>query len=109
MTAAQQPPTRPNPDLVVTESGFEAWNTPERRRAGFRSLPQVSRWGITLRAPRVRVLAREIDYQIGELPIVKQMTGTEAFCALAVARGDGLVYEKYARDFGPDGLHAIQS
>jgi CubicO group peptidase (beta-lactamase class C family) len=104
-----RPETQPNPDLAVTASGFEDWNTPERRRAGFRSLPRISRWGISIRAPRVRALAREIDWRIGELPLVRQLTNTTAFSALAVARGDQLLYERYAPDFGPDELHATQS
>ena len=45
------------------------------------------------------MLQREIDWQIGELPLVRQLTSTTAFSALAVARGDQLLYEKYATDY----------
>ena len=59
--------TQPNPDLVVAETGFVAWNEADRRRAAFRKLRDIVRWGITIRAPEVRMLGKEIEYRIGDL------------------------------------------
>src|SRR6516164_4576897 len=76
--------TQPNPDLVVAETGFVAWNVPDRRRAAFRRLRDIVRWGITIRAPEVRMLGKEIEYRIGDLESVRRLTNTEMFCALVV-------------------------
>jgi CubicO group peptidase (beta-lactamase class C family) len=102
--------TQPNPDLVVAESGFVAWNVPDRRRAAFRKLRDIVRWGISIRAPEVRMLTKEIEYRIGDLESVRRLTNTEMFCALVVTTRDGkIVYEKYAPDFSPDQPHCLQS
>ena len=98
-----------NPDLSVDHRNLAAWNTPERRRDGFRRLPLLHRRGLTLRAERVLPLAVDIDRHIGDLPALRRLTGTAAFCGMAVARGDRLVFERYAPDFGPDMVHSIQS
>jgi len=56
--------TQPNPDLLVAETGFVAWNVPDRRRAAFRKLRDIVRWGISIRAPEVRVLKRTIQVEL---------------------------------------------
>jgi CubicO group peptidase (beta-lactamase class C family) len=96
-------------DLTVAENGYTTWNTPERRRATFRSLRDTCRYGITIRAPRVRELERDIDLRVGELPTVRQMTTARPFCALVVVRDGAIVYEQYAADFPPEQLHTIMS
>ena len=102
--------THPNPDLLVAETGFVAWNVPDRRRAAFRKLRDIVRWGITIRAPEVRTLRKEIEYRIGDLESVRRLTNAEMFCALVVTTRDGkIAYEKYAPDFSPDQLHCLQS
>ena len=104
------PETQPNPDLLVAETGFVAWNVPDRRRAAFRNLRDIVRWGISIRAPEVRVLRKEIEYRIGDLESVRRLTSTGMFCALAVTTRDGkIAYEKYAPDFAPDRMHCLQS
>jgi CubicO group peptidase (beta-lactamase class C family) len=108
--SVSRPETQPNPDLVVAETGFVTWNVPDRRRAGFRKLRDIVRWGISIRAPEVRVLAKEIEYRIGDLESVRRLTNAQMFCALVVTTRDGkIVYEKYAPDFSPDQLHCLQS
>jgi CubicO group peptidase (beta-lactamase class C family) len=102
--------TRPDPDLIVAENGLVTWNTPERRRGGFRKLRDIVRWGISIRTADVRVLTKEVEHRIGDLDSVRRLTGTEMFCALVVVTRDGkIVYEKYARDFSSDQLHCLQS
>jgi len=101
---------RPNPDLVVADSGFVTWNLPDHRRAGFRKLRDIVRWGIHIRSSSVRVLTKEIEHRIGDLDSVRRLTNTEMFCALVVVTRDGrIVYEKYASDFSHDQLHCLQS
>ncbi|MCZ6884994.1 MAG: serine hydrolase, partial [Alphaproteobacteria bacterium] len=101
--------TTANPDLVVAEGGRTRWNTPETRRWGFHNLHRISRYGLSLRSRDVLVLRRDIDRRIAELDAVRHMTGTTIFSGLAVVRGNTLLYERYAPDFGPDRLHSIQS
>ncbi len=55
------------------------------------------------------VLRRDIDRRIDELEAVRRMTNTTIFSGLAVVRGNTLLYERYAPDFGPDRPHSIQS
>jgi CubicO group peptidase (beta-lactamase class C family) len=93
----------------VPETGFVNWNTPDNRRVGYRRLRDIVRWGISIRAPEVRVLRKEVEYRIGDLDAVRRLTATETFCALVVARDGNIVYEKYAPDFSPEQLHCVQS
>jgi CubicO group peptidase (beta-lactamase class C family) len=101
--------TTPNPLLTVAENGYTRWNTPEHRRAGFRSIRDLARYGITLRAPHVWVLRKDIDHTIADIPNVQRMTGSTAFCALVVLKDGMIAYEKYAADFAPSQLHTIMS
>jgi CubicO group peptidase (beta-lactamase class C family) len=98
-----------NPDLGVAEGGRTQWNTPETRRWGFHNLHRISRYGLSLRSRDVLVLKRDIDRRIADLDAVRLMTSTTIFSGLAVIRGNTLLYEHYAPDFGPDHLHSIQS
>ena len=101
--------TRPNSDLVVAESGLVTWNLPDHRRAGFRRLRDIVRWGIGIRAPDVLELTKEIEHRIGDLDRVRRLTGTTMFCALVAVQDDTIVYERYAPDFSPRQLHCLQS
>ncbi|MFP6743666.1 MAG: serine hydrolase [Alphaproteobacteria bacterium] len=101
--------TMANPDLGVAAGGRTQWNTPETRRWGFHNLHRISRYGLGLRSRDVLVLNRDIDHRIGDLEPVRRMTATTIFSGLAVVRGNTLLYERYAPDFGPDRLHSIQS
>ncbi len=98
-----------NCDLTVDDRNLAAWNTPERRRAGFRRLPELHRRGLTLRAERFLPLSRDIDRRIGKLDAVRALTGSTIFSGMAVLQEDRIVHEAYARDFGPDIAHSIQS
>ncbi len=101
--------TIPNPGLVVGEDRRTRWNTAEHRRWGFHNLHHNTRYGLSLRSPDVLPLRRDIDRRIAELDAVRRMTTTTIFSGLAVVRGDTLLYERYAPDFGPDRPHSIQS
>lgn len=98
-----------NPDLEIAANNMPNWNTPEHRREGFRNLYRVNRYGLTLRSDQVLKLEKNIDFRIGELPEVQALTASEIFCGMAVARGQELLFEKYAADFAPNQPHTIMS
>jgi CubicO group peptidase (beta-lactamase class C family) len=99
----------PNPDLVVRPTGLVDWNLPEHRRQSLSTLRDLVRYGMTVRAPRVRLLAKDVDHRIGGIDRVARLTTGEPFRAMVVVRDGGIVYEKYAPDFSPDRLHSIMS
>ncbi|MGY8995994.1 MAG: serine hydrolase domain-containing protein [Alphaproteobacteria bacterium] len=99
----------PNPDLIVGPDLRESWNTAERRRWGFHNLYRITRYGMHLRSRDVLALKHRIDRRIGDMDAVRRLTGTTMFSAMVVLRGDTLVFEKYAPDFGPDRPHSIMS
>ena len=99
----------PNPDLVVGPDLREAWVTAGHRRWGFHNLYRLARYGITLRSRGVLALKHRIDRRIGDMPEVRRLTGTTFFSAMVVLRGDELVFEAYAPDFGPDRPHTFMS
>jgi CubicO group peptidase (beta-lactamase class C family) len=101
--------TPPNPDLAVNAQGLAGWNTPERRRAGFRYLHMIQRRGLSFRASMVNELANSPDPHLATTPGLDDLMRNPAFSALAVVRGGHILIERYAPDFGPDGLHSIQS
>ena len=101
--------TTPNPDLVIGSGGRPTWNTAEHRRWGWHNLHRITRYGLTLRSRDVMTLRRDIDLRIAELPAVRRFTGLDCFSGMAVLRGDQLLFEAYAPDFGPHRPHSIQS
>jgi CubicO group peptidase (beta-lactamase class C family) len=102
-------PTLANPDLDMGGQTLSPWNRPDRRRRAFHDMHRMFRYVIGMKAPRVLRLDRDIDWRIGALPSVRRITGSTYFSGLCVVRGHELLYEDYAPDFGPDGLHSIQS
>lgn len=98
-----------NPDLDVLDGLTSEWNTANRRRWGFHHLPQMSRFGTSIRAPRVLTLNKAQDRRIGDLPAVRRMTGYPHFSGVCVLQGQNVLYENYAPDFGPDQPHSMQS
>jgi len=98
-----------NPDLHVGPGNLAGWNQPDRRRKGFHGLHALSRYDMGVRAPDVLVLRKSIDRRIGDLPSVRRLTGATPFSAMAVVRGQSVLYEAYAPDFGPDRPHTLQS
>ncbi|MBT3557146.1 MAG: serine hydrolase [Rhodospirillales bacterium] len=105
----QQPETIRNPQLDVLDGRKSEWNQPAIRRWGFHNLSQISRYGLSIRSPRVMVLEKDQDRRIDELPSVRRMTGAVQFSGLAVVRHSTLLHEDYAADFGSDQTHSIQS
>ena len=98
-----------NPDLVVGPDQREAWMTSGHRRWGFHNLYRLTRYGMYLRSRDVLTLKRRIDRRIGDMPEVRRLTGTTFFSGMVVLRGDELVFETYAPDFGPDRPHTVMS
>ena len=101
--------TEPNRDLTLTESNFPRWESPDNRRRGWHSFPDIVRYGITIRAPEVRVLEKRIDYRIGWLESVRRLTSGPAFSAIVALHNDTIIHEAYAPDFQPDRRHSMQS
>lgn len=98
-----------NRDLDVEAGNQANWNRPDRRRWGFHNLHRLARYGLSLRAENVLPLTKVIDRRIGDMPLVRQLTGSTMFSAMAVVRDQDVLFEKYAPDFGPDCPHSIQS
>ena len=109
MIGDNQPATVRNPDLDVEAANQANWNRPDRRRWGFHNLHRLTRYGMSLRASRVLPLTKVIDRRIGDMPLVRQLTGSTIFSGMAVVRDQTVLYENYAADFGPDRPHSIQS
>jgi CubicO group peptidase (beta-lactamase class C family) len=101
--------TIPNPDLEVLEGNKSRCTHADHRRRGFHNLYKIARYGISLRAARVMPLETRMDLLIAELEPVRQLTSLPWFSALVVIRGQHLLFERYAADFGKDRLHSIQS
>ena len=99
----------PNPDLAVNEDLKPRWNSPDWRRRGFHDLHRTARYAISLRAGRVLTLEKCIDRSIGNMAEVRRLTSTSMFSAMAVVRGQTVLHEAYAPDFGPDRAHSIMS
>ncbi|MER9714456.1 beta-lactamase family protein [Mesorhizobium sp. M0174] len=102
-------PSIANPDLVTLFDHKARWNLPDYRRAGFHNLHTTLRYGFSMRAPRVLPLRKEIDWTIGERPEVARYLAMPHFSAIVVVRGERVLYEAYAPDFGPDRPHPIMS
>jgi CubicO group peptidase (beta-lactamase class C family) len=101
--------TERNPDLVVGAGDRPTWNQPDRRRRAFHNMHGVFRYSLGIRAPEVLRLGKVVDRRIGDLPSVRRLTGTTYFSGMVVVRGGDVLFESYARDFGPDQPHSVQS
>lgn len=101
--------TLSNLDLTVLADNKPRWNQPDHRRHGFHNLHRLARYAMSLRAPRVLALEKRIDRRIGEMPEVRRLTGTTCFSGMVVVRGQHILHEAYAADFGPRQPHSIQS
>ncbi|MBP2239397.1 CubicO group peptidase (beta-lactamase class C family) [Sinorhizobium kostiense] len=102
-------PSIANPGLVNLFDNKARWNLPDYRRAGFHNLHTTVRYALSMRAPRVLPLRKEIDWTIGERPDVARFLAMPHFSAFIVARDQRVLYEAYAPDFGPDKPHSIMS
>lgn len=102
-------PSIANPDLVTQFDNKAHWNLPDHRRHGFHHFHTTMLYSMTLRAPRVLPLRKEIDWTIGERPGVARFLAMPHFSAFVVARGERILYESYAPDFGVTRPHPICS
>ncbi|RWO60794.1 MAG: class C beta-lactamase-related serine hydrolase [Mesorhizobium sp.] len=102
-------PSIANPDLVPLFDNQPRWNLPDHRRHGFHNLHTTARYAMSLRAPRVLPLRKQIDWTIGDRPDVARFLAMPHFSAFVVVRDERILYERYAPDFGPDRPHPIMS
>ena len=102
-------PVIPNPDLAVGDGQLPGWNRPEARRRSFHALHKTFRYARSYRSPKVLALKRDLDWRIGRLAHVRELTSSPFFSAMAAIQGDRLLWEAYAPDYGPDGAHSMQS
>ncbi len=98
-----------NPALETVRDHKALWNSPEFRRWGFHNLHLNVRYGMSLRADSVLTLEKRIDRRIGDMDEVRRLTGSGIFSAMVVVRGQHVLHEAYAADFGPDCPHSVMS
>lgn len=103
------PETVPNPDLAVGPDRRPRWNSAPDRRQGFHNLHRVARYVQSFRAARVLPLRLSADLAIASRPDVAALTSLPWFSAMVVARGQRVLFERYAPDFGPDRPHPLMS
>lgn len=101
--------TEPNPDLVVIEGNKSHWTHADFRRHGMHNLPRIARYGMSFRSGAVLKLEQRADLRIANLETVRHYTSLPWFSAMVVIRGQSVLFEKYAADFGARCLHSIQS
>jgi CubicO group peptidase (beta-lactamase class C family) len=99
----------PNRDLEVTKDNKALWARADYRRWGMHNLARIARYGVSLRAARVMPLEKRADVRIADLEAVRHLTTVPWFSAMVVVRGQHILFERYAQDFGPDMPHSIQS
>lgn len=99
----------PSPDFVPMLDNKPRWQDPDYRRHGWHNTHTMVRWSLSFRAPRIMPLRSEIDWTIGDDPEVARFLAMPHFSAFAVARGDRIIFETYAPDFGPEKPHALAS
>ncbi|MER9677295.1 serine hydrolase [Mesorhizobium sp. M0208] len=102
-------PSIANPDLETVFDNKSRWYQPDYRRHAFHNFHTTVRYAMSLRAPRVLTLWKEVDWTIGERPEVARYLAMPHFSAFVVVRDERILYEAYAPDFGPDRPHSIMS
>ncbi|OBP77760.1 hypothetical protein BAE42_30585 [Mesorhizobium loti] len=102
-------PSMANPDLATVFDNKARWNLPDYRRSCFHNLHTTTRYAMSLRAPGVLPLRKEIDWKIGGRPEVARYLAMPHFSAFVVVRDDRILYEAYAPDFGSHRPHPIMS
>jgi CubicO group peptidase (beta-lactamase class C family) len=101
--------TIPNPDLEIIEGNKCRWSHADRRRYGWHNLHNLVRYASSYRAARVLPLEKRMDLAIADLEAVRHLTSLPWFSAMVVIRGQHVLFERYAPDFGPHHPHSIQS
>ena len=98
-----------NPALETVGDHKALWNSPDFRRWGFHNLHNNARYSLNLRSDYVLALEKRFDRRIGDMDEVRRLTGSNIFSAMVVVRGQHVLHEAYADDFGPDCPHSIMS
>jgi CubicO group peptidase (beta-lactamase class C family) len=98
-----------NPQLRIVEGNKSWWTHAAHRRHGWHHLPHIARYGLSFRSARVMQLEPCLDDNIAGNEQVRQLTSLPWFSAMIVVRGQQILFERYAADFGPGQLHSIQS
>ena len=98
-----------NPALETVGDHKAFWNSPDFRRWGFHNLHRNARYAMSLRADCVLDLEKCLDRRIGDMSEVRRLTGSNIFSAMVVLRGEKVLHEAYAADFGPDCPHSVMS
>ena len=101
--------TVPNADLEIIEDNKCRWSHANRRRHGWHNLHHLARYSSSYRAARVLPLEKCMDLAIADLDAVRHLTSLPWFSAMVVIRGQRVLFERYAPDFGPSHPHSIQS
>jgi CubicO group peptidase (beta-lactamase class C family) len=101
--------SHPNPDLDVGADARPRWNSAAHRRHGFHNLHRISRYVQSYRAGAVLDLALEADLAIPQREDVARLTASPWFSGMVIARGNRVLYERRAPDFGADQPHSVQS
>jgi len=107
-TASASEYYQPGPSATGKVSA-ENWENGENRRYALHNFQKVVRYTLGVRPTIIRKLKKSQDLNIGDLPEVKYLTSTTSFSGIVIVKGDTIVYEKYAPDFGPAQQHSCQS
>src|SRR5947208_1147781 len=99
----------PKPDLEIIEGNKCRWSHADRRRYGWHNLHHLVRYASSYRAARVLTLEKCMDLAIADLEAVRHLTSLPWFSAMVIIRGQQVLFERYASDFGPHHPHSIQS
>jgi CubicO group peptidase (beta-lactamase class C family) len=98
-----------NPDLKIDDDLKCHWSRADTRRYGWHHLHELVRFSSSYRAVRVLKLEKHMDLEIAAMESVQRLTSLPWFSAMVVIRGQHVLYEKYAADFGPRATHSVQS
>jgi CubicO group peptidase (beta-lactamase class C family) len=101
--------TIPNVDLEVLADNKCRWSSADHRRYGWHHLHELVRYSMSFRASRTLTLEKRMELSIAEHEAVRHLTSLPWFSAMVVIRGQHVLFERYAPDFGPDRPHSIQS
>jgi CubicO group peptidase (beta-lactamase class C family) len=85
------------------------WDTPATRAYALRNFDKIVRYGMTVRASKVRTLTNADIPAIASLPEVRFLEVYRGFSALVVVRDGKIVHERYGYGFGPSHRHSAQS
>jgi CubicO group peptidase (beta-lactamase class C family) len=95
--------------ISVGTNNMGEWDQPENRRQGLRNLHRLHRYGSSFRAPKVQQLHMNMDFRLHHLASLRWYMSHPFFSGLSVLKGNEIIFEHYASDFGPKDIHSIQS